>query len=54
MCTEACGIQNREGTILHKIDGVSKPDDLMAKYLTREKIDECLATLRQSRREGEL
>ena len=45
-------IQDREGTTFKHIDGTSNPADLMTKYLTREKIDGCLATLSQKRRSG--
>ena len=45
-------IQDREGTVFHKIEGTMNPADLMTKYLTREKIDGCLATLCQRRQSG--
>ena len=45
-------IQDREGAIFNKIDGLVNPADLMTKYLARDKIDGCLATLCQQRREG--
>ena len=45
-------IQDREGAVFNKIDGLVNPADLMTKYLARDKIDGCLATLCQQRREG--
>ena len=43
-------VQDREGTVFHKIDGTMNPADLMTKYLARDKIDGCLATICQVRR----
>ena len=45
-------IQDREGTIFQNINGMSNPADLMTQYLTREKIDGCLATMSQKRQTG--
>lgn len=45
-------IQDREGTAFHNILGTLRPVDLMTKYLSREKIDGCLATICQRHQAG--
>ena len=45
-------VQDREETEFRKILGTENPADLMTKYLSRDKIDACLAKIDQRMREG--
>ena len=45
-------IQDREGAQYLKIEGTKNPADLMTKYLVRDKMDSCMATVSQEVRSG--